>query len=150
MASEGRAAYASSPAVTSTAPPPVWSGAPDSDEPDTSPVDGLPIRGTLVWVSLGLESRIADEGSHQLEADLRRANSRIAQAMASSASYYLRVDIDDTSDESPEDEPTPISGSEAGPELTFVDLPHPFAHTTLGWRITGRGIDRGNPGSSCT
>ena len=25
--------------------------------------------------------------------------------MASSASYYLRVDIDDTSDESPEDEP---------------------------------------------
>ena len=46
--------------------------------------------------------------------------------MASSASYYLRVDIDDTSDESPEDEPTPISGSEAGPELTFVDL-----HTRL-------------------
>ena len=46
--------------------------------------------------------------------------------MASSASYYLRVDIDDTSDESPEGEPTPVGGSEAGPELTFVDL-----HTRL-------------------
>ena len=42
-----------------------WS--PDSDEPDTSSVDGLPVRGTLVWVSLGLEHRFADEGSHQLE-----------------------------------------------------------------------------------
>ena len=40
---------------------------PDSDEPNTSSVDGLPVRGTLVWVSLGLENRFADEGSHQLE-----------------------------------------------------------------------------------
>jgi len=42
--------------------------------------------------------------------------------MASSASYYLRVDIDDTSDESPEDEPTPVDGSDTSSELTFVDL----------------------------
>ena len=52
--------------------------------------------------------------------------------MASSASYYLRVDIDDTSDESPEGEPTPVGGSEAGPELTFVDL-----HTRLRTPHTG-------------
>ena len=42
-----------------------WS--PDSEDPKTSSVDGLPVRGTLVWVSLGLENRFADEGSHQLE-----------------------------------------------------------------------------------
>ena len=42
-----------------------WS--PDSDEPDTSSVNGLPVQGTLVWVSLGLENRFADEGAHQLE-----------------------------------------------------------------------------------
>ena len=42
-----------------------WS--PDSNEPHTSSVPGLPVQGTLVWVSLGLESRIPDESSHQLE-----------------------------------------------------------------------------------
>ena len=43
----------------------LWS--PDSDEPFTSSVEGLPVQGTLVWVSLGLESRIPDEDAHQLE-----------------------------------------------------------------------------------
>ena len=52
--------------------------------------------------------------------------------MASSASYYLRVDIDDTSDESPEDEPTPVDGSDSDLELTFVDL-----HTRLRTPHTG-------------
>jgi len=42
-----------------------WS--PGSDEPHTSSVTDLPVLGTLVWVSLGLESRIPDGGSHQLE-----------------------------------------------------------------------------------
>ena len=40
---------------------------PDSDDPDTSSIEALPIRGTLVWVSLGLERRIPNDRSRQLE-----------------------------------------------------------------------------------
>lgn len=40
---------------------------PDCDSPNTYHVEGLPVSGTLVWVSLGLEHRIPDEHSHQLE-----------------------------------------------------------------------------------
>lgn len=40
---------------------------PDSGEPDAYSIEGLPIQGTLVWVSLGLENRFAEESSHQLE-----------------------------------------------------------------------------------
>lgn len=39
----------------------------DSDGPDTATVKHLPIQGTLVWVTLGLEHRIPDQDSHQLE-----------------------------------------------------------------------------------
>ncbi|MDE0268582.1 MAG: ATP-binding protein [Acidimicrobiaceae bacterium] len=39
----------------------------ESENPGTSSVEGLPIRGTLIWVSLGLQNRIPDEDSHQLE-----------------------------------------------------------------------------------
>ena len=39
----------------------------DSDGPHTYTIDDLPVRGTLVWVSLGLEHRIPNEHSHQLE-----------------------------------------------------------------------------------
>ncbi len=42
--------------------------------------------------------------------------------MASSASYYLRVDIDDTFEEGPDDEPEPATGSDFDTEWTFVDL----------------------------
>lgn len=40
---------------------------PDTDEPDAYSIEGLPVQGTLVWVSLGLENRFAEESSHQLE-----------------------------------------------------------------------------------
>lgn len=40
---------------------------PDSETPETSSVEGLPVQGTLVWVTLGLEHRIPDQNSHQLE-----------------------------------------------------------------------------------
>ena len=39
----------------------------DSEDPDTATVNHLPIQGTLVWVTLGLEHRIPDQDSHQLE-----------------------------------------------------------------------------------
>lgn len=39
----------------------------NSDSPHTYNVEGLPVRGTLVWVTLGLAQRIPDERSHQLE-----------------------------------------------------------------------------------
>lgn len=39
----------------------------DSDGPNASSVEGLPVHGTLVCVSLGLRHRIPDERSHQLE-----------------------------------------------------------------------------------
>ena len=52
--------------------------------------------------------------------------------MVSSSSYYLRVDIDDTSAERPGDDPTPVGGSDSGTELTFVDL-----HTRLRTPHTG-------------
>lgn len=42
-----------------------WS--PTSDRPDTRSTEHLPVRGTLVCVSLGLEHRIPNERSHQLE-----------------------------------------------------------------------------------
>lgn len=42
-----------------------WS--PDAANPQTSSVEALPVRGTLVWVTLGLEHRIAAQSSHQLE-----------------------------------------------------------------------------------
>ncbi|MDE0701413.1 MAG: ATP-binding protein [Acidimicrobiaceae bacterium] len=40
---------------------------PDSETPETSSVEGLPVQGTLVWVTLGLEHRIPGQRSHQLE-----------------------------------------------------------------------------------
>ena len=46
--------------------------------------------------------------------------------MAPSASYYLRVDIDDTSDTSPEDRSQQVGTPDARPGITFVDL-----HTRL-------------------
>ena len=39
----------------------------DSDGPDTASINHLPIQGTLVWVTLGLEHRIPEQDSHQLE-----------------------------------------------------------------------------------
>ena len=48
--------------------------APGSDEPETASVADLPIRGTLVWVALGLKHRIPDEGSHQLELTFAGSN----------------------------------------------------------------------------
>lgn len=40
---------------------------PHADEPHAYSIEGLPVQGTLVWVSLGLQSRFAEETSHQLE-----------------------------------------------------------------------------------
>ncbi|MDE0497246.1 MAG: ATP-binding protein [Acidimicrobiaceae bacterium] len=37
------------------------------DTPDTATLEYLPIRGTLVWVSLGLDKRTPDDDAHQLE-----------------------------------------------------------------------------------
>lgn len=42
-----------------------WS--PDSDGPSIQSVEDLPVHGTLVWVTLGLEHRIPEDSSHQLE-----------------------------------------------------------------------------------
>ena len=41
-----------------------------SDMPETSTIRGLPVRGTLVWVSLGLEQRTRTSDSDQLELTL--------------------------------------------------------------------------------
>ena len=38
-----------------------------SDKPRTRSVEDLPVRGTLLWITLGLEQRITTEDSHQLE-----------------------------------------------------------------------------------
>jgi len=38
-----------------------------ASEPATSTIAGLPVQGTLVWVSLGLEQRTISDDAHQLE-----------------------------------------------------------------------------------
>jgi len=44
----------------------------DLDAPSTTTIPSLPVKGTLVWVSLGLAHRVLDEDSQQLELEFTR------------------------------------------------------------------------------
>lgn len=46
------------------------------DDPSVSTVQNLPVQGTLVWVSLGLEVKAPEDASHQLELTFAEAAAR--------------------------------------------------------------------------